>query len=82
MGRAQRDVERTVRSFVSRAKRGRAIELDTPLFAEGIGLDSLETAELSAILEDELGHDPFSEGSMPQTVGEILDYYETPAAEA
>jgi acyl carrier protein len=38
-------------------------------------LDSLETAELSATLEDELGSDPFSQGDMPRTVGEVLDFY-------
>ena len=50
--------------------------LDTPLFGEGLGLDSLETAELSATLEDEVGTDPFSAGLMPETLGEILDFYE------
>ncbi len=42
---------------------------------EGLGLDSLETAELSATLEDEFGSDPFSAGEMPETVGEIVAFY-------
>jgi acyl carrier protein len=50
--------------------------LDTPLFGEGLGLDSLETAELSATLEDEVGSDPFSDGLMPETLGQVLDFYE------
>ena len=39
------------------------------------GLDSLESAELSAVLEDEFGTDPFSSGLMPETVQEIVDFY-------
>ena len=41
-----------------------------------LGMDSLELAELSAILEDELGHDPYSEGIIPETVAELVGYYE------
>ena len=40
-----------------------------------LNLDSLQTAELSATLEDELGSDPFSEGLLPETVGEIIEFY-------
>lgn len=50
---------------------------DTPLYGEGLGLDSLEAAELSATLEDEFGSDPWSAGDeMPETVGEIVAFYE------
>lgn len=50
---------------------------DTPLYGEGLGLDSLETAELSAMFEDEFGTDPFSAGGpMPNTVGDVLAFYE------
>lgn len=42
---------------------------------EDLGMDSLELAELSAALEDELGHDPYSEGIVPVTVGELVAYY-------
>jgi len=48
----------------------------TALFAEGLALESLEVAELSATLEDDLGRDPYSEGQTPRTVGEVLDFYE------
>ena len=70
-------------SFLRRSKKNKTIDLDTSLYSEGIGLDSLETAELSAVLEDELGRDPFSEGQTPQTVGEIVAFYEEsePAAD-
>lgn len=42
-----------------------------------LGMDSLELAELSAILEDELGRDPYSEGIVPETVAELVSYYES-----
>lgn len=54
---------------------------DTPLYGDGLGLDSLEAAELSAMLEDELGSDPFSASDdVPETVGDILRFYEAPSA--
>jgi hypothetical protein len=42
-----------------------------------LGLESLDVAELSAILEDDLGRDPYSAGFLPQTVGQILEWYKT-----
>lgn len=49
---------------------------ETHLYGEGLGLDSLETAELSAVFEDEFGSDPFSSGGpLPQTVGDIMAFY-------
>jgi acyl carrier protein len=67
--------EQTVRKFLERSNRSTEVEPTTGLYADGLGLDSLETAELSAFLEDEVGTDPFSEGLLPQTVGELLDFY-------
>ena len=53
---------------------------DLAIFGEGLALDSLEAAELSAVLEDEFGSDPFSSGDdLPQNVGEILAFYEAAA---
>lgn len=52
------------------------VALDAPIHGDGgLELDSLQTAELSAALEDELGSDPFSAGLMPETVGEIVAFY-------
>jgi acyl carrier protein len=77
MTERQNQVEKTIKGFLSRSKkRDKSVKLDTSLYAEGIGLDSLETAELSAILEDELGSDPFTNGQMPQTVGDIVEFYD------
>lgn len=76
MSIAPADVEKVVREFVARAKPD-AFEFgsDTPLYADGVGLDSLETAELSAVLEDEFENDPFSTDEMPQNLGEIVAFY-------
>lgn len=68
-------VEGVVRKFLASHNKGTDADLGTPLFADGVGLDSLETAELSAVLEDEFGRDPFSVGDMPQSIGEVLDFY-------
>ncbi|MFS3126833.1 phosphopantetheine-binding protein [Nocardioides sp. Bht2] len=52
----------------------------TSLWADGLELDSLEAAELSAMLEDAYGSDPFSVGAtMPETVADVLAFYEAPA---
>lgn len=76
-------VRGTISSFLKRQNTSGAdidvdgVDAETRLFGEGLGLDSLQTAELSVMLEDEIGRDPFSEGALPQTVGEILDFYES-----
>ncbi len=70
------DVSEAIRAFLGRANKATEFDEATPLFAEGLALDSLETAELSAILEDEFGSDPFSAGEVAETVGEIYAYYD------
>lgn len=48
----------------------------TGLWGDGLELDSLEAAELSALLEDEIGSDPFSAGGdLPESVGDVLAFY-------
>jgi acyl carrier protein len=55
---------------------GVEVTLDSTLHGEdGLGLDSLDTAELSATLEDEFGSDPFAAGLMPETIAEIVAFY-------
>lgn len=75
MNSRRTQAEQALQTFLERANRSPEVETSTGLFADGLGLDSLETAELSALLEDEVGTDPFSEGLLPQTVGELLDFY-------
>lgn len=76
MSTATADVQKTVTDFLSSIEKlPEGFGTDTPLYADGAGLDSLETAELSATLEDVHGSDPYSVGEMPQTLGEILAFY-------
>ncbi|WP_183094339.1 hypothetical protein [Nocardioides stalactiti] len=67
-----------VKGLLERSDKGDVtVALDSPIHGEeGLGLDSLETAELSALLEDEYGNDPFGAGLMPETVAEIVAFYE------
>lgn len=76
MSDVQDSVLRLVRSLLERAdKTDVAVTVDAPIHSDGLGLDSLETAELSALLEDEFGSDPFGAGLMPETVAEIVAFY-------
>ena len=78
-------VRGVIAEFLERAKtsdvltedaKNQPLTEDLHLYGGGLQLDSLETAELSALLEDAFGVDPFSAGGkMPETVGEILDFY-------
>ena len=78
------DIEQTVVAFLTRTNKltSGLRSADVPLYADGVGLDSLETAELSAVLEDEHGSDPYSTSTMPQTLNDILAFYGTVSAEA
>lgn len=54
---------------------------NTTLYHGGLGLDSLGAAELSTMLEMAFSRDPYSEGEIPNTVGDIVDFYQaTPRA--
>lgn len=76
MNDVQGSILKMIQSLLERANKGDVtVTMDAPIHGEGLGLDSLETAELSAILEDEFGTDPFGAGLMPETVGEIVAFY-------
>lgn len=51
------------------------VELSSQLYDDGIGLDSLCVAELSAMLEKAYGRDPYTSGAMPQTVEDVVAFY-------
>ncbi len=73
-------VTAAISSFLDRIEKPAEFDASTPLYADGLGIDSLETAELSALLEDEFGTDPFnSAAEMPETVGDILSFYSAAA---
>ena len=83
MSTAPAAIQQTVTGFLTRVKKMRDdFHAEMPLYADGVGLDSLETAELSATLEDAHGTDPFSSGTMPQTLGDILSFYGAVPTEA
>jgi acyl carrier protein len=67
-------VVNAVRSLLERRSESVEISVDADLYDE-LGLDSLEVAELSAWLEDELGRDPYTEGELPRTIAQVVDFY-------
>jgi acyl carrier protein len=77
----QQDVIEVVRKFLrNRDQEVPALGVETELYQDGLGLESLDAAELSAMLESSFGTDPYSEGELPQTIGEIVAFYERLAA--
>lgn len=72
-----------IAEFLARAEKGAdGWDDETALWGDGLGLDSLEAAELSALLEDEFGSDPFSAGGdLPERVGDIVAFYAAVKAE-
>ena len=77
MDTGQDKVHVVITEFLSRTDKGAGgFTNDTGLWGSGVGLDSLEAAELSAMLEDEFGSDPFSAGGdLPETFGDIVAFY-------
>lgn len=51
---------------------------DDLLYQAGIGLDSLDLAELSVQLELRFGRDPFSQGRFVRTFGELSRFFDAP----
>jgi acyl carrier protein len=84
MNDVQGSIVALIQSLLERSDKGDlTVTSDSVLHGEdGLGLDSLETAELSALLEDEYGTDPFGAGLMPETVAEIVAFYATSGDEA
>jgi len=61
--------------------RAGSIDDEAPLYGvNGIGLDSLDVAVLSSLLEKEFGDDPFSHGLFARSIGEIIRFYESAAS--
>jgi acyl carrier protein len=86
MAISQADVKQVVQAvLVQINKAPPAADGLTPehaLYAVGLGLDSMDVAELSAVLEDAFGTDPYSTGEIPETFGEIVAFYDRVNAEA
>ena len=80
VGRLAPDAEQTIlnalQALLARRKNGHVtIGLDSEI-TEDLELDSLEVAEFSAVLEDDLGSDPYTAGLLPRTVGEVVAFYQ------
>ena len=76
MPEAEQTVVNAIRKLLRRrSSEATTVDRDADLYQD-LALDSLEVAELSAALEDDLGSDPYSEGIVPRTVGEVVDFYE------
>ncbi len=72
---AETTIVETIRTLLRRrSEEDVDVSLDSDLY-EDLELDSLEIAELSAVLEDHLGCDPYTAGLVPRTVGEVVDFY-------
>lgn len=81
--KTQDDVRAVITDFLARTEKNVGPwSDDTSLWGGGLGLDSLEAAELSAMLEDTFGTDPFStEGDLPERVGDVVAFYAAVATE-
>ena len=75
MADSQQTIMDAIRMLLQRKDLDPPVELGSVI--SELGLESLDLAELSAILEDDLGKDPYSAGILPQTVGELVDWYNT-----
>lgn len=58
---------------------GREIGLDSDIF-DDLELDSLDVAELSALLEEEMGTDPYTEGIVPRSIRDVIAFYDSATA--
>lgn len=70
-----REMLRTVLAYKN--LNGAPLPLDSSLYETGIGLDSLDTAAFSSMLEAEYGTDPYSAGEFPETLADVIKFYET-----
>lgn len=75
MADVQDTVLKTLQKILRAGRKDVDVRLDATLY-DDLTLDSLDIAELSAALEDDLGRDPFSEGFEPRTVGELIAFYD------
>ncbi|MEA2346971.1 MAG: acyl carrier protein [Thermoleophilaceae bacterium] len=75
MADAEQFIVKTIRTLIKR-RGGEVPEISSAsVISADLDLDSLELAELSSALEDEFDRDPYSEGIVPNTVGELTAFY-------
>jgi acyl carrier protein len=71
----ERTVVKTIEKILRAARKDVEVSLDASLY-DDLTLDSLDVAELSAVLEDDFGRDPFNEGFEPRTVRQVIAFYD------
>jgi hypothetical protein len=72
----QQEVEDLFRVFMEdRGTPVEAVDTKLALYEQGYGLDSMDTATLSAMLADRFEKDPYSNGKFPGTVDDIIGWY-------
>lgn len=74
---AKSTVVNSIRSLLKRRKGVDVVFDENANLYDDLEMDSLEVAEFSAVLEDDLGRDPYSAGETPRTVGEVIKFFET-----
>ncbi|MBI4236635.1 MAG: acyl carrier protein [Chloroflexi bacterium] len=73
---ATRRVERLLRTILQDKGLERdAFAPDESLYEDGIGLDSLDAATFSVMLEQDFGTDPYSADQFPQTLADVVAFY-------
>jgi len=75
LGKEQEIIEIIKTIFKHQAMAEIEVSLSSELYDDGLGLDSLCVAELSAMLEKAYGRDPYSSNIMPDTVSDIVEFY-------
>ena len=72
---AEQTVLTALRALLERREQGEVeVTMDSAIY-DDLLLDSLEVAEFSAVLEDDLGSDPYTAGVVPRTVREVVAFY-------
>lgn len=74
MAGAEELIFNTVNSLLRRRNAQKEVTADADFFAD-LELDSLEVAELSVVLEEEFGTDPYTEGLNPRTIRDVAAFY-------
>lgn len=72
---AETTIVAAIQTLLERRGEGEVAIKPESKLSEELSLDSLELAELSAALEDDLGSDPYTEGLIPETVAELVGFY-------